>query len=168
MNDDLASLFAYCRWADARMLDACRAVAPDRYAAEVVPGWDSLRATVAHLAGATDLWTRRFLGRPADGFVPESELPTPDDAARLLGAAHDALDRLVRERTPEELAAPFAYRNIRGEAYAVPLWAALRHVANHETYHRGQAASKLKRLGVEPPVTDLVYWAVESSAGPSR
>ena len=33
-----------------------------------------------------------------------------------------------------------------------------RHLVNHGTYHRGQIAAKLERLGVEPPATDLVFW----------
>lgn len=164
MTDDLASLFAFNRWADARMLDACRLVPADRYAAEVVPGWASLRSTVAHIAGGTDLWTRRFLGRPAEGFVPESDLPDVDAAARLLASAHDELDRLIAGLSTEALAAPFTGRNTRGQVYTLPLWAALRHVVNHETYHRGQVASKLKRLGVDPPVTDLAAWASEQAA----
>jgi hypothetical protein len=32
---------------------------------------------------------------------------------------------------------------------------------NHSTYHCGQVASKLKRLGVEQPATDFVFWAFE-------
>ena len=39
----------------------------------------------------------------------------------------------------------------------------LRHLVNHSTYHRGQVAAKLKRLGVEPPATDLVFWAIEQT-----
>jgi len=166
ITDDLATLFAYNRWADARLLDACRQVPADRYGQEITPGWASLRSTIAHLAGATDLWVRRFLDQPATGFVSESELSTPDDAARLLAQAQDGLDRLARERSPEQMAAPFTYRNIKGQTFTVPFWAALRHVVNHATYHRGQAASKLKRLGVEPPVTDFIYWVVEQTPQP--
>ena len=166
MTDDLATLFAYNRWADARMLDACRQVPPERYGEELAPGWASLRSSVAHIAGATDLWVRRFLGQPADAFVPESELATPAAAARLSAAALGTLDRMALELTPEQLAAPFTYRNLRGQVATVPLWAALRHVVNHATYHRGQVASKLRRLGVEPPVTDLVYFAIEQTPQP--
>jgi uncharacterized damage-inducible protein DinB len=163
MTDDLNTLFAYNRWADARLLEACRSVPTDRYAAEIVPGWASLRSTVAHLAGAADIWARRFLGEAVTAFVGEADLPTVDDAARLLASAQEKFERLVAGLTPDELAAPFTYRNIRGQTTTAPLWAALRHVVNHGTYHRGQAASKLKRLGVEPPVTDFVYWAMEQT-----
>jgi uncharacterized damage-inducible protein DinB len=37
----------------------------------------------------------------------------------------------------------------------------LRHAVNHATYCRGQVASKLKRLGVEQPATDFLFWALE-------
>jgi len=37
----------------------------------------------------------------------------------------------------------------------------LRHIVNHSTYHRGQVASKLKRLGVEQPLTDFFFWVIE-------
>ena len=43
MNDDFASLYAYNRWADARVLDACRKLSPQQYAAEPAPGWSSVR-----------------------------------------------------------------------------------------------------------------------------
>ncbi len=115
MTNDLATLFAYDRWAEARMLDACRLVPPDRYGEEPAPGWSSLRATVAHLAAGADVWTRRFLGQPVDAYVPESELATPDDVARLSGANHDVLERLIASLSPDQLAAPFTYRTFRGQ-----------------------------------------------------
>jgi uncharacterized damage-inducible protein DinB len=161
MTDDLASLYAFDRWAEARLLDACRLLPPDRYAAEPAPGWSSPRASVAHVVGATELWLRRFLGQPATGFLPESDLATPDAAERVSIASHDAYDAFLAALSPDRLAAPFTYRNIKGQENTLPLWAALRHVVNHATYHRGQAASKLKLLGVEPPMTDLAHWAIE-------
>jgi uncharacterized damage-inducible protein DinB len=36
-----------------------------------------------------------------------------------------------------------------GRTFTLPPWAILRHIFNHSTYHCGQAASKLKRFGIE-------------------
>jgi uncharacterized damage-inducible protein DinB len=47
-----------------------------------------------------------------------------------------------------------------------PLWTALRHVVNHVTYHQGQVASKLARLGLEAPITDYLYYAIEQTPQP--
>jgi len=54
----------------------------------------------------------------------------------------------------------------RGRTTVLPPWAVLRHVVNHTTYHRGQVASKLKRLGVQQADTDLVYWVKEQTPQP--
>jgi uncharacterized damage-inducible protein DinB len=35
---------------------------------------------------------------------------------------------------------------------------ALTQCAMHSHYHRGQNATRLRELGVEPPLTDLIVW----------
>ena len=57
MTDDFVSLFAFNRWANDKMLDACRKLTPEQYAAEPVPGWASV-PTVYHIAVVTDGWLR--------------------------------------------------------------------------------------------------------------
>ena len=41
MQDDVAALFAYDRWANAKVLDACRKLTAEQYVAEPAPGWSS-------------------------------------------------------------------------------------------------------------------------------
>ena len=170
MTDDLASLYAYHRWADDRMLDACRSLAPGLYE-EPEPfevGWPSIRSVVVHLAWANDLWVHRLLREPQTPRWAESDLPTLDAAVTALAACHDrfANDVLPAFSAPE-LAAPFTYANFAGEEFTAPLWALLRHVVNHGTYHRGQVTSKLKRRGVDPASTDFVYWAIQTTPQPA-
>jgi uncharacterized damage-inducible protein DinB len=160
MTDDFASLYAFNRWANQKMLDACRQLTPEQYGAEPVPGWSPVRSTVYHIAVVTDGWLRTLADDPDQGFPAEAEVSTPDDAARLLERADRTLDALLPKLTPELLATPRTFSR-RGRTAVLPPWVVLRHVVNHTTYHRGQVASKLKRFGVQQPETDLVYWALE-------
>jgi len=160
MNDDLIYLFAYNRWADRRVLDACRTLSPAQYTAEPVPGWASVRASVVHIISATSNWIRRLAGEEVTGPLTEADLPTLEDAERRLEQTYQLLDGLWPTLTPAQLATPRAFA-MRGHSAMLPPWVVLRHVVNHATYHRGQVASKLKRLNVEPPATDLVLWALE-------
>jgi uncharacterized damage-inducible protein DinB len=160
MHDDFAALFAYNRWADDRVVNACRGLSAEQYTQPLPGGVTPLRATLVHVAGATRLWSRRLAGESPTALPTEAEVPTLDDVARLLAEGHDAFERLLPTLSPDRLAAVWSYRNMRGEDKRLPMWAVLRHVVTHATYHRGQAAIKLKRLGVEPPATDLFLWAI--------
>ena len=82
------------------------------------------------------------------------------EAERLLDRANHIFDKLVPKLTPEWLATQRTIRSRFGCDDAPP-WVVLRHIVNHSTYHRGQVASKLKRLGVEQAATDFVFWAFE-------
>jgi uncharacterized damage-inducible protein DinB len=160
MTDDFVSLYAFNLWANNRMLDACRKLTPEQYAAEPIPGWAPIRFTVWHIAVVTDGWLRALAGDPDQNFPPEAEVATPDDAARVLERAYRTLDGLLPTLTPEALATPRTFTR-RGRTAVLPPWVVLRHVVNHTTYHRGQVASKLKRFGIQQPDTDIVYWAYE-------
>jgi uncharacterized damage-inducible protein DinB len=160
MNDDFVSLYAYNRWADRHILGACRSLTPEQYVAEPVPGWSSIRSSIVHICMATGGWLRGVAGENVQGVLTEADLPTIDDAERLLDRAYEMFAGLVPTLTPEFLATPRTFSG-RGRTAIFPPWSVLRHVVNHATYHRGQVASKLKRFGVEPPATDFIFWVRE-------
>src|SRR5262245_57614176 len=88
IRDDVVALFAYDRWANAKVLDACRKLTAEQYVAEPVPGWSSVRSTIFHIALATE-WNLRTLAADPDDRIPtEAELATVDDAAWLLERAY--------------------------------------------------------------------------------
>jgi uncharacterized damage-inducible protein DinB len=160
MEDDVTALFAYDRWANAKVLDACRKLTAEQYVAEPVPGWSSVRSTIYHIAWVTEFHLRTMAGDPDESIPPEADLATVDDAARLLERAYWRFEELRPTLTPERLNTVLTWRR-RGRTATLPPWAALRHIVNHSTYHRGQVASKLKRFGIEQPITDFFFWVIE-------
>jgi len=161
--DDLISLYAYNSWANARVLESLRALSEADYAKEQGGGWPSLRATLVHIAGATDAWAERFSGRDTTRLATIEQLPGLEDAARVLLAAEEKHVRLLPTFTPERLAGPFAWKNLKGETKTAPFWVVVRHVVNHQTYHRGQISAMVRRLGHAPKSTDMVVWGIEIS-----
>src|SRR5436190_20027663 len=92
MQDDIVALFAYERWANRRVFDACRKLTAEQYVAEPVPGWSSVRSTINHIALATEVNLRPLAGDPDDRIPTEAEVATVDDASRLLERAHQRFE----------------------------------------------------------------------------
>jgi uncharacterized damage-inducible protein DinB len=159
MQDDVVAWFAYDRWANTKVLDACRKLTAEQYGAELVPGWPSVRSTIYHIVLATEWNLRTLAGDPDDRIPTEADLAAVDDAARLLERAYRRFEELCPTLTPERLNTLLTLR--RGYTATLPPWAVLRHIVNHSSYHRGQVASKLKRFGIEPPNTDFFFWVIE-------
>lgn len=160
MQDDVAAQFAYDRWANGKVLEACHKLSAEQFVAEPVPGWSSVRSTVYHIAIAAEWNLRTLSGGSHEGIPAETDLTTVDDTARLLERAYSRFEELRPLLTPERLDAMATLR-WPGGAATLPQWALLRHIVNHSSYHRGQIASKLKRFGIEPPNTDFFFWMIE-------
>lgn len=160
MQDDVLALFAYDRWANNRVFDACRRLTAAQYVAEPVPGWSSVRSTVYHIVLATAWNLRTVAGDPDKSMPTEAEVATVDDAARLLERAYSRFEELRPTLTPERLNTVLTLHAI-GRTFTLPRWAVLRHIVNHSSYHRGQVASKLKRFGIEQSITDFFWWVIE-------
>jgi uncharacterized damage-inducible protein DinB len=160
MQDDAVALFAYDRWANRKLLDACRQLTAEQYVAEPVPGWSSVRSTINHIALATEVNLCTLADAPDDRIPPEADLITVDDVAQLLERSYRRFEELRLTLAPEWLSTLLTLRAI-GRSFTLPRWAILRHIVNHSSYHRGQVASKLKRFGIEQSITDFFWWMIE-------
>jgi uncharacterized damage-inducible protein DinB len=160
VQDDVVALFAFDRWANNKVVNACRKLTAEQYVAEPVPGWSSVRSTVCHICVVTDFHLRTLADDPDKSMATEADLPTVDDAARLLERADRRFEELRPTLTPERLNSLLTLHAV-GRSFTLPRCAMLRHIVTHSTYHRGQIASKLKRFGIEQPNTDFFFWAIE-------
>jgi uncharacterized damage-inducible protein DinB len=96
MQDDVVALFAYDRWANRKVLDACRKLTAEQYVAEPVPGWSSVRSTVYHIALVTEIHLRTLAGDPDDSIPTEAE--SPPVRLRRLDAPYLSVPYSVRRR----------------------------------------------------------------------
>ena len=58
----------------------------------------------------------------------------------------------------KDLNSPVAYTNTKGHTYTNSVQDILFHIANHYTHHRGQLISDLRQHGIEPPITDYIFY----------
>ncbi len=155
---DIASLFAYGRWATARTLDSAAALDAEEFARPIGGSFGSVQATLAHLYGADWVWLERWSGR-SPGALPESQQVSSLGALReKWGQVQDGHRAFVEALTPARLAEPLTYVNFAGQTWTYPLGEVLIHVANHGTYHRGQVATLLRQLGKTPASTDYLRY----------
>jgi uncharacterized damage-inducible protein DinB len=152
MNPLLRDLYGHQVWADAEHFRAIGAHPGSR-------GDKAILVRLHHIA----IVQRAFLwavGDRQDAF----EFTKPEDFASL-----DALKRYVREHHDRLVPFIATVSDLRlAESIAIPWFKdpplsltvaeALTQGAMHSHYHRGQNATRLRELGGEPPMTDLIVW----------
>jgi len=161
MTDDLLALYDYNVWANERVVLTLRQLPEADYVRDMGGGWPSVRATFVHLAGATDAWAERFAGKDVLVLPTATDLPGLEDAVALLLRAEKKHRAHLGTLSRETLDRPFSWKNLSGEVKTAPFGIVVRHVVNHQTYHRGQIASMVRRLGGKPLATDMVRWGIE-------
>ncbi|MEM1041595.1 MAG: DinB family protein [Bacteroidota bacterium] len=115
---------------------------------------------LAHAAESERVWLRRIAGtQPAShtaDFWPEVDA---DGCRALVAQAADALGAFVDLLDDDGLEQDAVYHNSKGAEYRTPVADVLTHVFLHSHYHRGQAATALRALDVDPPWTDFIAFA---------
>jgi len=152
MRELIDTYYAYQQWANRRILEAAATVPFEQLTVPILSGFDPVRSTLAHMMWAQHLWLRRFMGLPR---VPEIEPAELSDLA-VIQTRWDEIDAgtndFLAALTGEQLAAGMP---TGGGAATMPLWRAMLHQANHQTYHRGEVAAVLTHLGASPGELDL-------------
>jgi uncharacterized damage-inducible protein DinB len=150
----IRELFTYNYWARDRQLGACASLTQEQIVQPMGNSFSSLRDTLVHLIAAEWMWKERWLGRSPQSFPA---LGYPDLSA--IREAWKPVENDVRDYlatvSEDTIAGRFTFTRANGEMYSYPVWRSLLHVANHQSYHRGQVTMFLRQLGVEPPALDL-------------
>lgn len=168
----------YNRWMNDRLYVAAAALTDDARKRDLRAFFRSVHGTLNHLLLTDRIWLGRLYGDPAR-FQSRSPSGTPIPVTSLDQELYADFAELRTERartdsdflayaealTADVLASSLAFRSVINPTPRVqPLWAALSHIFNHQTHHRGQVTTLLSQLGADPGVTDLVAFVWEETA----
>lgn len=155
---DLRRLYAFNAWARKRMLDAVAQLDEGAYRKDLGNSFGSVHGTVVHTLGAEEVWLKRWHGESPTALVSSDAFASFAEVRRRWDALEGELQRFLGSLTEQDAPRVFQYRDLRGNAYATPLWQMMQHVVNHSTYHRGQVITMLRQLGAKPVATDLIAY----------
>ena len=157
-------LFEYNDWANARLLSCAAEIPAEGWTRDMGGAFSTLIALTAHVVGAERIWLMRWKKETPKGRPAWMADPTPPVVRAVLEEVERERAGFLRTLAPEDLASPISYTLMDGSGATLPLATLVKHAANHSTYHRGQIASILRRLGAAPAATDLLVFAVERAA----
>jgi uncharacterized damage-inducible protein DinB len=153
--DDIRDLFAYDRWATARVLAQLDGIDEPTWSSVHVIDERGLGGILVHQLGASQRWRH---GLAEDGLTPRPErepLPTPTELVAQWEAEWPAMEAWLATLDDAWLAR---------EDEGIPFGRMLQHVVNHGTQHRAEAAALLTQAGRSPGDLDLIVW-LEDRAG---
>jgi uncharacterized damage-inducible protein DinB len=153
----LQDLYRHLEWADAAVwrvtLDAPTAVSDP----ELLDRLSHIHVTQRVFL---EVWTGQPVQRYADLRFPA--LPELYAWARgYYARAHAYLGTLAEGDLAAPTPVPWArlfHTRTGGEAAVTTLGETLFQVTSHSTYHRAQVNTRLRALGVEPPLVDYIAW----------
>ncbi|HUS13503.1 MAG TPA: DinB family protein [Chloroflexia bacterium] len=155
---DVQLLYAYDRWASARVLRAAEQVSPDQFTAPARASQGSLRGALVHILATATLWRLRCTGTSPTTMLAEAAFPTIESLVVRWHEEEAALQAYLAGLQNPDLRRPVHYLTTQGAAHATTLWHILLHVANHSTQFRGEAGMLLTEYGHSPGDLDLILF----------
>ena len=147
MTTTLDEIFHHNRWANERLLEACRNLTDEQRAATVEGTYGELGYTLVHIVRAESYYVKLLTGwQPPVRWEIPGPWPGIDVLLERSRFTGDRLAEVADELDPEAV--------LQIEEDEVPTSVVLVQAINHATEHRSQAATILTQLGIEPPPVD--------------
>jgi len=162
--DDVRLLYDYNTWANRRVLDACSSLTDEQFTRDLKSSFPSVRDTLVHLILAEWIWLERWHGRSPTQGPSAADFPDLASVRRRWEEVERDLTDYIASLNAEDLMRMIHHKTMKGDPQAAPHWQMLQHVANHQSYHRGQIATLLRQLGAKPVATDLIAFYRERAS----
>jgi uncharacterized damage-inducible protein DinB len=153
----LRELFVHMEWSDAKVFQAANAAQPE-------DADEQLLKTLTHLHHTQFAFYGAWLGEFDWKSLPQFNTLTALEAwvreiyPAIQAFAGNLTDKGLESESIMPWAAHFAKRQLGIQAEATTLGETVYQVAAHSSYHRGQANTRIRELGGEPPTVDYIVW----------
>ena len=106
----------------------------------------------SHSINAQQIWNSRIMEKEKLGVHQVHSL---DECARIDNENYRETLKILDER---ELDEKIEYKNSKGTEFNNSIQQILFHIANHFSHHKGQIIWDLRQSGIEPIVTDYIFY----------
>ena len=158
--DEARTHIRYSGWASRRLLDAAEALTEEQRTKSMGVSHGSVQETLGHIHAADRIWYKRTV-------EPELIMPTVPEMSSLEAITLDwpnlqsKWEKWSESLSDQDLQRVVVYRLLNGTPMETPASHIVLHLVNHATLHRGQVVGMLRQLGIQPPVTDLIFYLRE-------
>jgi uncharacterized damage-inducible protein DinB len=108
---------------------------------------------LSHVINAHHIWNSRIDGKAQAFAVWEIQ---PTEKLRGIDEENYAVTRRILDQV--DLSSITTYTNTKGQTFTNTVKDILFHVVNHSTHHRAQIASDFKQNGIEPLISDYIFY----------
>jgi uncharacterized damage-inducible protein DinB len=115
-----------------------------------------------HMLKGRTMWLHR-LGAGAAPASMDSKGSSLTSVGAVLRAVGEDWTRWLAEADEATLERMITYRTTEGTIYTSRAEDILTQMLTHGAYHRGQIATRLRSIGVDPPSTDFIFWCRRQS-----
>jgi uncharacterized damage-inducible protein DinB len=163
MNQPLAQMLRYEKWATLTLLEACRVLSQEQLDARMPGISGSAGELLTHIVGGQQTFALRTQGRQSEGELNRSSAwPGIDALIELTARTGDQLIAVAESLDAErEVHLPYL-----GRTYRFPLSFFLVHAVEHGTEHRTEVKVALDQMGFKTP--DLDGWQFATAMGYGR
>ena len=151
----------YRRWFDYEKDSHARTIASLHAVPEELRDGEAFRRAVylmGHIVAARRMWLFRLgiTGQNAELFPQDVTLEQVTDQVSEMETLWSAYLMRVDDFDLEQV---FEYQSYEGPRFRNTIEDILTQLFGHSWYHRGQIAQLVRSMGMEPAVTDFVFWA---------
>jgi uncharacterized damage-inducible protein DinB len=111
---------------------------------------------LSHTLNAHRIWNNRI--EPGQTSYERWEVHQIQDAREI---DKENFEHSMRILDTFELSQPIQYTTTTGQIFNNSLHEILFQVINHSTYHRGQIATEFRQSGLEPLLTDYIFYKMK-------